>query len=314
MDNQYVIEVQQVQKRFGDELAVADVSFNVQAGEIFGLLGPNGAGKTTLFKMMTTLLRQDSGTIRLNGYDTLTQARAVRQQFGLTGQTATIDQDLSARENLIIFGRLNGLTRNAAKARADELLRDFSLEHSAQRPLSTFSGGMRRRLDLAVSLISRPKILFLDEPTTGLDPRTRSEMWTAIRQLVRQGSTVVLTTQYLEEADQLADRIALLDHGRLKALGPVAALKQQVGGLKLQLALAQTQATQPAQRIMTQLTTQPVQVSDRTVSVQLAADDATRVTAQILERLQQAQIEIDRFALEPPSLDDVFLTMTVGKN
>lgn len=314
MDIQHIIEVQQVQKRFGDELAVADVSFNVQAGEIFGLLGPNGAGKTTLLKMMTTLLRQDSGTIRLNGYDTLTQARAVLQQFGLTGQTATIDQDLSARENLIIFGRLNGLTRNAAKARADELLRDFSLEHSAQRPLSTFSGGMRRRLDLAVSLISRPKILFLDEPTTGLDPRTRSEMWTAIRQLVRQGSTVVLTTQYLEEADQLADRIALLDHGRLKALGPVAALKQQVGGLKLQLALAQTQATQPAQRIMTQLTTQPVQVSDRTVSVQLAADDATRVTAQILERLQQAQIEIDRFALEPPSLDDVFLTMTVGKN
>ncbi|AYJ42057.1 ATP-binding cassette domain-containing protein [Lactiplantibacillus pentosus] len=314
MDIQHIIEVQQVQKRFGDELAVADVSFNVQAGEIFGLLGPNGAGKTTLLKMMTTLLRQDSGTIRLNGYDTLTQARAVRQQFGLTGQTATIDQDLSARENLIIFGRLNGLTRNAAKARADELLRDFSLEHSAQRPLSIFSGGMRRRLDLAVSLISRPKILFLDEPTTGLDPRTRSEMWTAIRQLVRQGSTVVLTTQYLEEADQLADRIALLDHGRLKALGPVADLKQQVGGLKLQLALAQTQATQPAQRIMTQLTTQPVQVSDRTVSVQLAADDATRVTAQILERLQQAQIEIDRFALEPPSLDDVFLTMTVGKN
>lgn len=209
MDNQHIIEVQQVQKRFGDELAVADVSFNVQAGEIFGLLGPNGAGKTTLLKMMTTLLRQDSGTIRLNGYDTLTQACAVRQQFGLTGQTATIDQDLSARENLIIFGRLNGLTRNVAKARADELLRDFSLVHSAQRPLSTFSGGMQRRLDLAVSLISRPKILFLDEPTTGLDPRTRSEMWTAIRQLVRQGSTVVLTTQYLEEADQLADRIAL---------------------------------------------------------------------------------------------------------
>ncbi|PRO84014.1 ABC transporter ATP-binding protein [Lactiplantibacillus pentosus] len=314
MDIQHIIEVQQVKKRFGDELAVADVSFNVQAGEIFGLLGPNGAGKTTLLKMMTTLLRQDSGTIRLNGYDTLTQARAVRQQFGLTGQTATIDQDLSARENLIIFGRLNGLTRNAVKARAGELLRDFSLEHSAQRPLSTFSGGMRRRLDLAVSLISRPKILFLDEPTTGLDPRTRSEMWTAIRQLVRQGSTVVLTTQYLEEADQLADRIALLDHGRLKALGPVAALKQQVGGLKLQLALAQAQATQPARQIVTQLTTQPVQVSDRTVSVQLAADDATRVTAQILERLQQAQIEIDRFALEPPSLDDVFLTMTVGKN
>lgn len=314
MVNQQIIEVQQVRKKFGDELAVADVSFNVQAGEIFGLLGPNGAGKTTLLKMMTTLLRQDSGAIRLNGYDTLTQARAVRQQFGLTGQTATIDQGLSARENLIIFGRLNGLNRNTAKARADELLRDFSLEHSAQRPLSTFSGGMRRRLDLAVSLISRPKILFLDEPTTGLDPRTRSEMWTAIRQLVRQGSTVVLTTQYLEEADQLADRIALLDHGRLKALGPVAALKQQVGGLKLQLALAQAQATQPAQRIMTQLTTQPVQVSDRTVSVQLAANDATRVTAQILERLQQAQIEIDRFALEPPSLDDVFLTMTVGKN
>ncbi|MCT0161491.1 ATP-binding cassette domain-containing protein [Lactiplantibacillus pentosus] len=314
MDNQHIIEVQQVQKRFGNELAVADVSFNVQAGEIFGLLGPNGAGKTTLLKMMTTLLRQDSGTIRLNGYDALTQTRAVRQQFGLTGQTATIDQDLSACENLIIFGRLNGLTRNAAKARADELLRDFSLEHSAQRPLSTFSGGMRRRLDLAVSLISRPKILFLDEPTTGLDPRTRSEMWTAIRQLVHQGSTVVLTTQYLEEADQLADRIALLDHGRLKALGPVADLKQQVGGLKLQLALAQAQATQPARQIMTQLTTQPVQVSDRTVSVQLAADDATRVTPQILERLQQAQIEIDRFALEPPSLDDVFLTMTVGKN
>ena len=198
MSEEMMIQMTHVQKRFGAKVAVKDLSLQVQRGEIFGLLGPNGAGKTTTIKMLTTLLRQDAGKIIVNGFDSLSQAQRVRQQFGLTGQTASIDQDLSARENLQIFGRLNGLSRVAAKTRATELLADFDLTQSADHVLATFSGGMRRRLDLAVSLIGKPAILFLDEPTTGLDPRTRTQMWQAIRQLVAAGSTVVLTTQYLE--------------------------------------------------------------------------------------------------------------------
>lgn len=313
MNEEMMIQMTHVQKRFGTKVAVRDLSLQVQRGEIFGLLGPNGAGKTTTIRMMTTLLRQDAGTILVNGFDSLSQARRVRQQFGLTGQTASIDRDLSARENLQIFGRLNGLSRRAAKNRAIELLTAFDLTQSADHVLATFSGGMRRRLDLAVSLIGKPTILFLDEPTTGLDPRTRAQMWQAIRQLVADGSTVVLTTQYLEEADQLADHIALIDHGQLVASGTPAALKQTVGGQELELKVSATTAVAPAKDILQAMLGQNVRVAERTLTVPLDTTSLTPVT-EILTRLQAAQITINSFAVHTPSLDDVFLKLTVGAN
>ncbi|WP_434431913.1 ATP-binding cassette domain-containing protein [Lactiplantibacillus paraplantarum] len=313
MSEEMMIQMTHVQKRFGAKVAVKDLSLQVHQGEIFGLLGPNGAGKTTTIKMMTTLLRQDSGKIVVNGFDSLSQARRVRQQFGLTGQTASIDQDLSARENLQIFGRLNGLSRVAAKTRATELLADFDLTQSADHVLATFSGGMRRRLDLAVSLIGKPAILFLDEPTTGLDPRTRTQMWQAIRQLVAAGSTVVLTTQYLEEADQLADHIALIDHGQLVASGTPTALKQSIGGQELELQVSMTAAVASATNILQAVLGQNVQVEARTLTVPLGANSLTTV-AEVLTRLQAAQITVSNFAMHTPSLDDVFLKLTVGTN
>lgn len=313
MTNDNAIEVVGIQKQFGTQVAVDDVSFTVGKGEVFGLLGPNGAGKTTTFRMITTLLRQDQGHILVNGFDTVTQAPRVRQQFALTGQTASIDQDLSAMENLVIFGRLHGLTRADARSRATELLGDFDLTNSASKSLAQFSGGMRRRLDLAVSLIGNPSILFLDEPTTGLDPRTRTQMWTAIRRLVQHCTTVVLTTQYLEEADQLADRIALIDHGRMVALGTPSALKQRVGGLHLQIEVPELRWVAPAQAVVQAVLAGPTEVQNRKVSAYLD-DDGFRAVAAITTKLQDAGVPLSNFAVTEPSLDDVFLRMTVGKN
>ncbi|KRM87230.1 ATP-binding cassette domain-containing protein [Lacticaseibacillus thailandensis] len=313
MEKENAIEVAHVQKRFGDRVVVHDVSFAVRQGEVFGLLGPNGAGKTTTLKMITTLLRQDGGHITVNGFDTLTQPQMVRRQFGLTGQTATIDQDLTATENLVIFARLNGLSRSAARARAAELLASFDLTNAANQRLSEFSGGMRRRLDLAVSLIGAPSILFLDEPTTGLDPRTRAQMWATIRDLVQQGSTVVLTTQYLEEADQLADRIALIDHGRMVAVGTPSQLKQQIGGSRLSLEVPAASWTTPAQAVVQKVLSGPVMVEKRTVTADLGPDGLPAVNT-ILQQLQAAGVPLSNFAMQEPSLDDVFLRMTVGKN
>lgn len=311
MCSEHVIEVNNIQKAFGTKKVVRSVSLAVSKGEIFALLGPNGAGKTTLLKMMTTLLRPDSGTITLNGFDTITQSRQVRQQFSVTNQTAAIDQDLSARENLRLFGRLNGLSAKASRTRANELLTDFDLDQSADQTLATFSGGMRRRLDLAVSLVGKPRILFLDEPTTGLDPRTRTQMWHAIQKLVADGSTIFLTTQYLEEADQYADRIALIDHGQLIASGTPSELKAQVGGQQLTVA-NQQQVTQ-AQTICETVLQQPVRVTDQTIIGPLVHDDMGVITA-ILNQCQLAGITISDLQLTAPSLDDVFLKMTVGKN
>lgn len=217
MNEEYAIEINDLTKVFAKQTAVDHVSLNVKKGEVFGLLGPNGAGKTTTLRMITTLLKPTSGSIKIFGYDTQKNDKLVRSMFGLTGQYASVDEDISARENLMIFSRLNGLTHSEAKKRTNELLEEFSLQASADKSISNFSGGMRRRLDLAVSLISRPTLIFLDEPTTGLDPRTRTQMWDTIRSLVEQGSTIVLTTQYLEEADELADRIAVIDHGSWSA-------------------------------------------------------------------------------------------------
>lgn len=313
MNQEYVIQVNNLKKQFGRKVAVRNVSFEIKKGEIFGLLRPNGAGKTTILRMMTTLLSQDAGNVLLNGFDTLTQSRLARQQFSITGQTAAIDQDLTARENLMIFGKLNGLTHTAAKARAAELLTDFDLTQSADQTLVTFSGGMRRRLDLAISLIGKPAILFLDEPTTGLDPRTRMQMWQAIQKLVAEGSTVLLTTQYLEEADHLADRIALIDHGKLVAMGTPNDLKQQIGGMQLRIEVTNLQEQQPAKKLIQDTLALPVSVNDRTLTV-LLDHTKMRKVSQILGQLQDAAIAINNFAVETPPLDDVFLKLTVGKN
>lgn len=300
-------------KNLQKKTAVQDISFTVKKGEIFGLLGPNGAGKTTLLKMVTTLLHQDTGEILLNGFNTVTERRMASQKFSVTGQTTAIDQDLSARENLLIFARLNGLSRRVAQIRAAELLTDFDLINSADQALVTFSGGMRRRLDLAVSLIGSPSILFLDEPTTGLDPRTRIQMWQAIQKLVANGSTVLLTTQYLEEADQLADRIALIDHGEMIVTGTPKELKQKVGGTKLQFEVLDLQRLSQARNIMENIVKQHVSVDDQTLIVIFESNGMQLVTS-ILNQLQDSGILITNLRIVPPSLDDVFLKMTVGKN
>ncbi|WP_268913567.1 ATP-binding cassette domain-containing protein [Lentilactobacillus sp. SPB1-3] len=313
MNNDNVIEVNKISKSFDNKEVVKNISFDVRRGEIFSLLGPNGAGKTTLLKMMTTLLKPDQGTISLNGFDTIEQGQRVRQEFSVTGQSTTIDEDLSARENLLIFAKLNGLSSKDAKTRADELLSDFDLINSAEQALSTFSGGMRRRLDLAVSLIGKPHILFLDEPTTGLDPRTRLQMWQAIQKLVEQGSTIFLTTQYLEEADRLADRIALIDHGKMITIGTPDELKQQVGGMQLRIELSDQKDAKSAKVIIQKVLNQPVSVSDKSL-VGSIGDPGIKSVTTILDELQNAEISINNLNIESPSLDDVFFKMTVGKN
>jgi len=305
------VEVSHLTKKFGHQTVVNDISFDVQPGEVFGLLGPNGAGKTTTLRMMTTLLKADTGQVKIFGHDTIKEGRLARSMFGLTGQYASVDADISARENLMIFSRLNGLSRQAAKQRTAELLAEFSLEHAADDPLKNFSGGMRRRLDLAVSLITRPALIFLDEPTTGLDPRTRTQMWETIRQLVRQGSTVLLTTQYLDEADALADRLAVIDHGKLVKVGTPAELKQQVGGTKLVFTVSERAQVATAVRVLApQVTTAVQQIGQQ---LQISLNQLSQL-APILAALNQAEIEISQLSVQEPSLDDVFMTLTVGKN
>lgn len=305
------IAIQTLSKKFGQQTAVDRVSFNVEVGEVFALLGPNGAGKTTILRMLTTLLKPTSGTIQVLGHNLQSESQAVRSLFGLAGQYASVDEDLTARENLQTFSLLNGLTFREARLRTQELLEEFSLINSADKPLATFSGGMRRRLDLSISLIARPKIIFLDEPTTGLDPRTREQMWKTIRQLVQAGTTVILTTQYLEEADQLADHIALIDHGKLVALGTPQALKEKIASKKLNLTFQnELQATQAVQ-VIAEATNGIVQQTDNMVNVSFnEIDDITK----ILTNLQVAKLSANDIQIKQPSLDDVFFAMTVGKN
>lgn len=305
------IAIQTLSKKFCQQTAVDRVSFNVEVGEVFALLGPNGAGKTTILRMLTTLLKPTSGTIQVLGHNLQSESQAVRSLFGLAGQYASVDEDLTARENLQTFSLLNGLSFREARLRTQELLEEFSLINSADKPLATFSGGMRRRLDLSISLIARPKIIFLDEPTTGLDPRTREQMWKTIRQLVQAGTTVILTTQYLEEADQLADHIALIDHGKLVALGTPQALKEKIASKKLNLTFQnELQATQAVQAIA-EATNGIVQQTDNMVNVSFnEVDDITK----ILTNLQVAKLSANDIQIKQPSLDDVFFAMTVGKN
>jgi ABC-2 type transport system ATP-binding protein len=303
------IEATGLVKVFGDNRAVDGVDLVVQPGTVYGVLGPNGAGKTTTISMLATLLKPDGGSARVLGHDVVKEAATVRGLIGVTGQYASVDETLSATENLVVFGLLLGLSRKQAKVKATELLEQFSLTEAAKRPLKKFSGGMRRRLDLAASLIAQPPLIFLDEPTTGLDPRTRSQMWDTIRELVTTGSTVLLTTQYLDEADQLADRIAVIDRGRVVAEGTSDDLKASVGTASLQLRLVDPADLAVAEaRIRNAIGVQPVSSAERawlTVPLQ----DPERVT-DLLVDLRDAGIRLAEFGVQKPTLDEVFLAIT----
>jgi ABC-2 type transport system ATP-binding protein len=302
------VEVKGLIKVFGDNRAVDGVDLEVATGSIYGVLGPNGAGKSTVINMLATLMKPDGGTAMIFGHDVVKEPQIVRQLIGVTGQAATVDEKLSAAENLIIFGRLLGLSASDAKKKTTELLDEFGLSAAAKRPLAKFSGGMRRRLDLAASLIAQPPLIFLDEPTTGLDPRTRNQMWDTIRRLVSEGSTIVLTTQYLDEADQLADRIAVIDRGKVIAEGTGSELKSSIGTATLQLDLAAETDTHKAVQITRQVL--GVHVNNPTsgrISAQIANPD---LVTDLLIALRASKIHLSQISVQEPTLDEVFLTLT----
>ena len=305
------VEAVDLVKRFGDTLAVDHVSFSVPTGSVLGLLGPNGAGKTTTVRMLTTMSRPTSGTARVAGHDVLTEPEAVRRNMGLTGQAATVDELLTGRENLRLIGRFAGLSDRAVRGVADALLERFSLTDAADRVAKTYSGGMRRRLDLAVSLVATPPVLFLDEPTTGLDPRSRTELWEVLRGLVADGTTLLLTTQYLEEADQLADDIVVIDKGRVIAQGTPTQLKDQAGRASVVVTVTRADDLARAEGVVRRMAD-----ADDAVRVDFAA---RRITAKatgladmlaVGEAVRASGIAIDDLGLQRPSLDDVFLTLT----
>ncbi|BBN99592.1 daunorubicin resistance protein DrrA family ABC transporter ATP-binding protein [Sporolactobacillus terrae] len=307
--NDWAIEAHGLMKQFGKHRAVDGVDLNVPAGSIYGVLGPNGAGKTTTIRMLSTLLRPDAGTARIFGHDVSNESHRVRQLIGVTGQYASVDETLSATENLMIFSRLLGLSRADARRKSAELLQAFGLTEAAKRPLKHFSGGMRRRLDLAASLIAQPPLIFLDEPTTGLDPRTRNQMWATIRNLVDSGSTVLLTTQYLQEADELADRIAVIDQGRVVAEGTANELKASIGRSSLQIRIQDPTKTEQARGIIEQALTVASAVSPEGGKITAPLADADRVT-DLLIALRAADVHLAELSVQKPTLDEVFLTIT----
>ncbi|MDM5340956.1 ATP-binding cassette domain-containing protein [Fictibacillus enclensis] len=306
------VEAHGLVKVFGDNHAVDGVDLNVRAGSIYGVLGPNGAGKTTTIRMLATLLKADAGSAKIFGYDVAKDPQIVRQLIGVTGQYASVDESLSATENLVIFSRLLGLSRAESKRKAMELLEEFGLTEAARRPLKHFSGGMRRRLDLAASLIAQPPLIFLDEPTTGLDPRTRNQMWDTIRRLVKEGSTVLLTTQYLQEADELADRIAVIDHGKVVAEGTVNDLKESVGTSSLHLSIQNEQSLSQARLIVERVLNVQSAVTAEGGKITAPMADADRVT-DLLITLREAGIQLEELSVQKPTLDEVFLSIT-GQN
>ncbi|MFC4125978.1 ATP-binding cassette domain-containing protein [Nocardia rhizosphaerae] len=303
------VEADGLVKVFGKQRAVDGVSLAVPRGSVYGVLGPNGAGKTTTIKMLATLLRPDAGSARIFGHDVVERPTAVRSLIGVTGQYASVDEALTATENLVIFGRLLGLRRPEARRKAAELLAEFDLAEAANKPLKNFSGGMRRRLDLAASLIATPPLLFLDEPTTGLDPRTRAQMWDTIRRLVDAGATVLLTTQYLDEADQLADRIAVIDHGRVIADGTADELKASVGGSSVHLTLLDRDQLDEARRIVGDFLGVAAQISPEAGRLTAPLPDAN-LTAELLIRLRDWEVGVEEITVTKPTLDEVFLTIT----
>ena len=293
--------------RNGEVKALDDLSLDVEEGTVLGVLGPNGAGKTTTVRILATLLKPDSGSATVAGIDVVKHPDKVRELIGLSGQYAAVDETLTGWDNLVMFGRLYHLGKAASIKRADELLERFSLTDSARRPIKTYSGGMRRRLDLAASLIVQPKVLFLDEPTTGLDPRGRQEMWEVIQELVKGGVTLLLTTQYLEEADQLADEIAVIDHGKVIARGTSDALKKQVGGERLEITVESADIAK-TQEIVSRISTSAIHTDIRTISAPVTTGSIALMDA--LRSLDEAKIHPLDIALKRPSLDDVFLSLT----
>lgn len=306
------VETQGLVKRFGSNTAVDGVDLIIPRGGIYGVLGPNGAGKTTVIRMLATLLRPDAGSAQVLGHDVFTEPKTIRSKIALTGQFASLDEDLTGVENLILIGRLLGFDSQAARARGMDLLAAFGLTDAAHRQVKKYSGGMRRRLDIAGSLVVTPELMFLDEPTTGIDPRSRNQVWDIIRALVDGGTTILLSTQYLEEADQLADRIAVIDHGQVIAEGTPGQLKAQIGSGALKVRVAEpADREQAAQILSTTLSSDVVREKDASALTVRLPQGGTASPALIA--LERAGLEIETFALGQPSLDEVFLALT-GKN
>jgi oleandomycin transport system ATP-binding protein len=305
------IEATGLAKSFGDTKALAGVDLAVRTGTVLGVLGPNGAGKTTAVRILATLLRADSGTARVNGFDVRAQPDKVRQSIGLTGQFASVDDDLTGTQNLVMIGQLLDLSKKAARARAAELLEWFDLTEAAGKQAKHYSGGMRRRLDLAASLVGRPSVIFLDEPTTGLDPAKREDMWGVVRSLVSGGSTVLLTTQYLEEADALADEITVINHGKVIAHDTPNGLKRAVGGQRLTVHPVDPARYGDLVNVLSAITSadgrDPVAEGRGSVTVRVDSDE---VLPDVVARLRAAAIATDEFSLHLPSLDEVFFTLT----
>ncbi len=305
------MRVEGVVKRFGETVALDGAGLEVPGGMVFGLLGPNGAGKTTLVRILATLLAPDAGRAEVLGHDVVREPAAVRELIGLTGQFAAVDELLTGRENLEMFGRLFKMSRERARRRAGELLERFDLTKAADRPTRTYSGGMRRRLDIASSLLTRPQVLFLDEPTTGLDPRSRNEIWEIVRELRREGTTLLLTTQYLEEADQLADRIAVIDHGKVIAEGTGNELKDRVGGQILEVELSSVAQRDRAQAVLAGVGCGEPQPDERPDRLTLPAPrNGLQLVEEAATELRKAQIGVSDIGLRRPTLDDVFLQLT----
>ncbi len=302
------IIVEGLVKTFGDVRALDGVDLETQTGTVLGLLGPNGAGKTTAVRVMTTLLDPDAGTVRVAGLDTVKDATRLREQIGLAGQYAAVDENLTGLENLTMVGRLYGSKRAVAKARGRELIERFDLVAAADRPVKTYSGGMRRRLDLAAALVAKPPVLFLDEPTTGLDPRSRLDLWGAIEELVAEGRTVLLTTQYLDEADRLADQIAVIDQGKVIAEGTSDELKDRVGGERLEVTLADAADADRAVTALADMSDQPPSAEGPLVA--LTARQRNGTIVQAVGKLADAGIDVDDLVMRRPTLDDVFLSLT----
>jgi ABC-2 type transport system ATP-binding protein len=297
-------------KAYGDVIALNGIDIEVEQGTVLGLLGPNGSGKTTTVRILATLLQADSGMASVGGFDVATQPDEVRSVIGLTGQYAAVDEYLTGRENLELFGRLFHLSKFDAAKRAAELLDRFDLSDAADRGIKGYSGGMRRRLDLAASLIGRPNVLFLDEPTTGLDPRSRQGMWSVIEDLISEGTTVLLTTQYLEEADQLANQIVVLDHGNVIAKGTSNELKSQVGGDRIEIVVELTDDVSKAAVAIAEFGSAPAITEDLTKTILLPVAGGSTAIVNIVRKLDENQISIADIALRRPTLDDVFLSLT----
>jgi ABC-2 type transport system ATP-binding protein len=310
MRNSYAIHAEALVKRYGEKTALDGVGFEVPRGTVCGLLGPNGAGKTTAVRVLTTLARPDSGTAHVAGIEVAADPDGVRRVLGLAAQDATVDGLLTGRENLTMIGELHHLGRRTARARADELLEQFALTDAGGRLVKTYSGGMRRRLDLAATLVARPEVLFLDEPTTGLDPRARIELWEILDTLVGEGATILLTTQYLEEADRLADDIVVMDHGRVIARGGARELKRRVGGAQLFVTVVDPDRLGEVAGLVERVTDAEAAIDEEARAVHAAAEADPRVVSRLADALADEDVEVDDLGIRQPTLDDVFLTLT----